>query len=284
MPVSNAIKPSLLQVSPAILASNAIQIGPLSSPAVSSKLTAASNGLSSTPISQVGNLSTLKTEDVYSFNISGYISGKGNINLSLHDISAGDDADLFLYKDNGNGVFDAGDALVRSSVRGGNADDAINVRADAGQYFAKVSRYAPGSSGDVQYKLDLSASRPSNLLPTETAVGSLPVGRKTFTGNIGDNNTADTYSFSQGFFRKTRITLSGLTNDADVHVIRDVNNNKIYDAADAIVGSSTRGGSLSETININGRGSYMLQVYQYSGETNYTLRMNTTSTLLPFAS
>jgi hypothetical protein len=251
-------------------------LGSLQSPTLMSQALAASS-LGSTPVSQSGNLSTLKPNDVYNFSVAGSnTDGTGNINLSLNHISAGDDADLVLFRDsNNNGVLDSSDTQVAASVRGSNLDDSINVRTTAGNYFARVQRYDFGSSGDVQYRLDLSAANPSNLLPQENSVGQLSSGTRTFNGRISDQNTSDIYSFSQGSFRKTAISLSGLSNDADIRVIRDVNRNQIFDAGDRLVGSSTRGSSLSESVSVKGSGDYLVQVYQYRGDTNYSLGMNT---------
>jgi hypothetical protein len=237
----------------------------------------AASSLGSTPVSQPGNLSTLKPNDVYSFSLTGVNSdGTGNINLSLNHISAGDDADLVLFRDsNNNGVLDGSDAQVASSYRGSNLDDSINVRTAGGNYFARVQRYAPGSTDDVQYRLDLSTANPSNLFPQENSLGRLSSGNRTFSGYISDQNTSDIYSFSQSRFRKTAISLSGLSNDADVRVIKDLNRNQIFDAGDRVVGSSTRGGAVSESVSVRGSGDYLVQVYQYSGATNYTLGMNT---------
>jgi hypothetical protein len=248
-------------------------------------LQGADNRLSDTAVSQSGTLSVFRPNDVYSFSIGsdGFDSdGKGNINLALHDISAGDDADLYLYRDsNANGTLDSSDALVASSIRGSNANDTVNVRAEAGNYFARVSRYAPGSSGDVQYQLDLSAARPSNLLSAETNAGHFSRfrNRASYTGRIDGFNTSDVVAFSHGPNRRTTLRLTGLSSDADIRVIRDVNNNKIFDGGDTIVGSSTRGGNASESITVNGftsgSGNYLAQVYQYRGDTNYTLSFAT---------
>ncbi|NEO43589.1 MAG: hypothetical protein F6K55_05405 [Moorea sp. SIO4A3] len=49
-----------------------------------------------------------------------------------------------------------------------------------------------------------------------------------------------------------------------------------------MIRTSTRGGSLSESISdINLSGDYFVQVYQYSGDTSYTLNLDyfTTSDL-----
>ncbi|MEH2279343.1 MAG: PPC domain-containing protein [Nostoc sp.] len=232
------------------------------------------------------NLNSVEPTDVFKFSIG----STRNINLSLNNISTGDDADLRLFRDvNGNGILDATDrasGLVSSSARGSNQDDAINVRANAGTYFAEVSRFAPGSSGDVSYDLDLSATTPtstadySNLLPREFVLGNLSAD-VTRSGNISNTNTADVYSFSLGLFRGVNISLTGLSADADIRLIRDSNNNRIVDAGDEVT-RSARAGTTSELIsNITQSGDYFLQVNQFSGSTAYTATFDQFST--PFA-
>lgn len=251
--------------------------------------------LSSTPRSY--NNSTVTTSDptdIYRFNIT----GTRNINLSLNEISFADDADLYLYQDsNGNGRLDRNsDRLVGSSRDSSNNDDAINVRANTGTYFAVVERFAPGSSGSVTYDLDLSAtppaptSSPSNLLPQEVRVGddswSSLNQDKTFSGSIGGSNTVDTYFFylarPSGFHLGSdtaSITLSGLSNDPnvdiDIRLINDANENRIVDEGE-VVASSTRGSSTDEFIGNIGAGNYYLQVYQFSGNSDYTLSFDYT--------
>ncbi len=216
--------------------------------------------------------------DVFEFDIV----GTRNINLSLHDISVGDDVDLRLFRDvNNNGLFDANDrqfGLLASSRRGGNNDDAINYQATSGTYFAQAERYAPGSVGSASYSLDfsstpvtgLSSQRASNLLAEEVRVGNLS-GDRLLTGNINNANTSDVYSFSLGFYEGVNISLTGLTADADIRLIRDANGNQQVDAGE-VLRTSTRGGSLSESLaGVDLSGDYYLQVYQYSGNTNYNL-------------
>ena len=208
------------------------------------------------------------------------ITGTRTINLSLNKISRGDDVDLRLYRDNGNGVFDAGDSLIASSSRGGNRDDLINYRASRGTYFAQARRWS--GTGSASYDLDMSAtfSRASNLVGTEVQVGNLSRDLTRF-GSVSSSDTNDTYAFSLGLFEGTNIRLSGLSRDADIRVIRDRNNNGIVDSGE-VVGSSTRGGTAVDTINnLNQSGNYILQVYQYSGNTGYRVTFDHYNT--PFA-
>ncbi|MEH2170117.1 MAG: PPC domain-containing protein [Nostoc sp.] len=241
--------------------------------------------LGSTPVvKNNSSLTTSDTTDVFQFKIT---SGK-NINLSLTDISAGDDADIRLFKDaNLNGVLDDFDrkaGLV--SNRGSNQDEAINFKTSSGTFFAEVSRFAPGSSGDVSYNLALSATQPSgtlpisasssNLLPKEFVLGDLS-GNVTRTGNVSNTNTTDVYNFSLGFRQSVNIQLDGLSTDADIRLIRDSNNNRIVDAGE-VIRSSTNAGITSELIsNITVAGNYFLQVTEATGNTNYNLAFNESS-------
>ncbi|EGJ34607.1 MULTISPECIES: pre-peptidase C-terminal domain-containing protein [Moorena] len=108
-------------------------------------------------------LTTSDATDVFKFRVS----NNRQINLNLHNISAGDDANLRLYRDtNNNGIFDLGDQQVASSLQGGNANDVINYSATSGTYFAQVKRYAPSSNGIVSYNLELSGtSKPNTYQP-----------------------------------------------------------------------------------------------------------------------
>ncbi|MGB7443465.1 MAG: hypothetical protein WA919_20570, partial [Coleofasciculaceae cyanobacterium] len=138
------------------------------------------------------HLSSTQPTEVFRFRTT----GTRNLNIALTDITAGDDADLTLYRDiNNNGVLDATDrrfGRVASSVRGGNRDDSLNLRSQpAGNYLAEVRRYGPGSSGSVRYDFAVSstASRASNVLHSERDFGNLS-GDRTQFGRVTSIDTA----------------------------------------------------------------------------------------------
>ena len=225
--------------------------------------------LSSTPTVASNFVGTSDTSDLYSFNLSTI----GNINLAVTGLSA--DADVRLYRDlNNNGVIDTTDTFISSSARGGNSDDTINVANQAaGNYLVQVYQY----SGDTKYDLRLSttsAYSASNILPTETEVGSLS-GSRTFYDSVSSTDTADVYHFSLSSSRNFHLSLTGLSADADVRLIQDRNSNLAVDPGD-VIASSTYGSSTSESINdfLNAGDNYFVEVYQYSGNTNYTLTLN----------
>lgn len=242
--------------------------------------------LPKTPTLLSGNLDTNHTSDVYKFSIAN--NDTRSINLSLHNISTGDDADISLYKDlNGNGTFDSSDQFLRRSRNTSNVDDHINYKATAGNYLAVVERYA-SSQGRVDYALDLSAtpSRPypgddptqaPNLLPREIEIGNLFSNSavRTFNETVGDADTVDTYAFSlpnlPGGAHLVRINLGVVAADADLRLIQDSNGNRVVDQGE-VVDSSINSGTNPESIAILlSGGDYFVQVYQYSGDTLYQL-------------
>lgn len=95
------------------------------------------------------------------------------------------------------------------------------------------------------------------------------------TGSISEDNTFDLYAVSVISGETIDITLGGLTNDADLAVIEDVNSNNIIDVnVDEIYAISNFGGVNSESISLDEQGDYLVAVYQYSGNTEYTLQFD----------
>ncbi|MGK7950252.1 MAG: PPC domain-containing protein, partial [Xenococcaceae cyanobacterium] len=111
--------------------------------------------LDSTPVERSTFLEENEYEnDIYQFDLS----QTSDLNISLNNLSTGDDADLYLYQDsNGNGVLDSHDTLLDSSRNGGDSEDSINYEANAGTYFTRVEFYNGGDDGRINYDLDLSA-------------------------------------------------------------------------------------------------------------------------------
>ena len=239
-----------------------------------------------TPYSNSNYLNEDVTERVYSF----IVNDRSSINLNLHDITSGDDADLYLYRDDGDGVFEVNqDQELKRSRRSYNYDDSINYLAESGTYFARVERYA-SSQGRLDYELDLSATPDTpypaddpaqvpNLLPREVDVGRLfssGSGPQTFSESVGDTDTVDTYTFSlpvlgSGAIHLVDIRLDNLNSDADMRLIEDYNSNGIVDQGE-VFDFSVNSGTAPEsmTVGLTG-GDYFLQVYQYSGDTSYQL-------------
>lgn len=241
-------------------------------------------GVVSEPLSFRGYVSESDPTDVFAFSLD----STQNLNLALTKISTGDDADINLYRDvDGNGLLDSSiDSFITRSIRSSNLDEAINLQGQSGNYLAEVVRYAPGSVGSVRYNFSLSATpngpttSPSNLLPTEVNVGDLSNNAQTFYDWVGNMDTADVYRFSLSFATygyNFSLDLTGLSNDADVRLIQDLNNNGIVDGGEELTRSQL-GSNASESIHqVLYQGNYFVQVYQYSGDTSYQLDMGANS-------
>jgi Bacterial pre-peptidase C-terminal domain len=242
-------------------------------------------------------------KDVYSFTMNDTRS----INLNLHNITSGDDADLRLFRDsNNNGILDNSDQWLQTSNRTSNSDDSINYRATPGRYFAEVTPYSLGGDGRLDYTLDISATPqyPSsttapNLLPEEIDLGSIRLGTillsdpnqsrtMTRSGSVGNNNTADNYRFtasSRGDGVEISASLTGLSSDADIRLVQDRDRDQIVDP-DEILASSWLGGTSSESLSYSlwnyqlSQGDCFVQVCQHSGDTNYNLSMTFESILM----
>lgn len=198
------------------------------------------------------------TQDYFRF----HLNSSSQFNLSLTGLTA--DADVQLLNSNGS--------FIASSSWGGNHDEAINrASLTAGDYFVRVYQY----SGDTNYTLNISSEFTSNLLPTETNLGTLTSGvASNSSGSINATNTADVFRFNLGSTSNLYMGLTGLSADADLRVIRDANNNGVVDVGEEILRSSASG-TASESINLQGlgAGSYLAQVYQWSGNTSYNLSL-----------
>jgi hypothetical protein len=234
--------------------------------------------------------------DVYKFTID----APQNINLALYIQPNGSDPDHIdmgdavfnFYEDTDkNGTLSSSDKLLGTShtLYPSLFDNAINQRVQTkGTYFAQVQFSPTTSSSTTHYQLDLSTSPssdinpslpgPSNLLPTENKIYGFISNNtsKTFNGRIDDTNTSDVIGFSAPYIGSSisyvHIDLTGLSADADIRVIQDFDNNKLV-GANEVYGRSVRGGSNSESLDVYGGGTFLVQVYQYSGNTNYQLTL-----------
>ncbi|MEG4075706.1 S8 family serine peptidase [Microcoleus sp. Pol14C2] len=108
-------------------------------------------------------------------------------------------------------------------------------------------------------------------------------------GILGDTQTiADSVSNARpdGLYRFTlpatsdfKLTVSGLTADVDVALIKDLNGDNSIDFTD-IIASSQQPNLSPESIDINGlaAGTYFVRVYQYQGSTNFSLNLSANPT------
>ncbi|MBO1346726.1 MAG: S8 family serine peptidase [Hormoscilla sp. GUM202] len=209
--------------------------------------------------------------DMYSFSLDEV----SDLNFTLSGMNA--DADLFIIEDtNGNGQEDEEYFIVGfESINSGNSQEEISGILQHGDYFVVVEQH----SGDTNYELTLDASPvvapPDNAGNTLTAareIGTLN-DRQTFSDFVGDADPEDFYRFSLDSASEFNLTLEGLSSDADVLLIEDINGNGLLDD-DEILDAPFNEGSDSEEINqILFAGDYFVLVEQFEGNTNYDLSL-----------
>ncbi len=221
--------------------------------------------------------STYLLEGVYENDIYNFTLGEaGDLDVSLHSLSFGDDADLELYSDsNANGVLDASDALLDGSYNGGDADDSIRLDdAAVGDYFTRVSYFSGGDDGNIDYSLSMVSEEP-------TAEDYLPFQYNYDLGNI-DRTTVDrstflleglyendVYEFSISETSNLDLSLSSwdATDDADLQLYHDTNDNGVLDAADNYIDGSFALAGSEDVIDYDqaAAGTYFARVDYYNG-------------------
>lgn len=94
---------------------------------------------------------------------------------------------------------------------------------------------------------------------------------------VGAADPTDIYRFSLGANSNLNVAIDGLSADADLELIQDLNGNGLI-GFDDVFASSTEFGTSAETININplAAGTYFVRISQFEGDTNYTLFLSAT--------
>jgi hypothetical protein len=209
--------------------------------------------------------------DAYQFQLTG---SNNILSVSLTGLTA--DADLYLVRDfNLNGLVDQGE-LLDYSINYNTDSEFINIQGlGAGNYFLQVVQY----EGNTNYAMSVSVApgEPGNTLSTAANLGTL-AGRRTVSDRVSISDLTDVYSFNLNTTSNLQLALTGMTNDADLMLIRDSNFNGLIDPGE-ILQSSTLGGSSSEFITVDNlaAGNYFVAVNRFSGDTNYNLTLTSDS-------
>ncbi|MBD1867940.1 pre-peptidase C-terminal domain-containing protein [Cyanobacteria bacterium FACHB-471] len=199
----------------------------------------------------VGNADT---NDYYRFSVT----NTSTFRLALSDLSA--DADVELLNSSGE--------LIQSSTASGSTAESINLTLNAGIYYVRVYPYNPS---ETNYDLSLTAIPPDRVGNRLGAARNLGMFRGSFAFQdfVGSTDTFDYYRFSVRNTSNVRLSLSGLSADADVQLLN---------RAGGVVQSSTAGSSTAESINrtLSAR-IYYVRVYPYnSSDTNYNPSLSAT--------
>ncbi len=206
-------------------------------------------------------VSTVDGGDFYQFSLG----SRSSLNLAVDGLSG--DADLQLIRDiNGNDQVDKNEVLA-SSIRSGTNAESINTELDAGSYYIRVYAY---DSGTINYSLSALAT------PIDYAGNSLDTARNiainasdsVYSDWVGGADSNDYYRFQLNSTSNLKLTLDGLSADADV---------RLLSSAGGVIASSINVGNINESISRTlNAGTYYVQVSPYSGETFYNLTLSTT--------
>ncbi|MFN7416238.1 MAG: C2 family cysteine protease [Dolichospermum sp.] len=131
----------------------------------------------------------------------------------------------------------------------------------------------PFSLNPTQYSsqqlpsLNAPVDNAGNTLATARAVGALTA-TQSFSDWVGSADTNDYYSFNVGTQSNFSLSLTGLSADADVQLLN---------SSGGVISRSQAFGTTSESITCQlSAGTYYARVYQFSGDTNYSLSLNAT--------
>lgn len=201
--------------------------------------------------------------DYYSFSLS----ATSNLNLTLQRLSA--NADVQLLNSAGT--------VLGSSSNAGTLNEEFNAYSlAAGTYYVRVLSQTTGGTG---YRLNLTTTAATSASASDGAGNTLAAARQlgtisgalpTIRDAVGSGDTNDYYQFTTAGTTNFRLSLSGLSADADVQLL---------DTNGLAMAASTYAGTHSETIYYNGldAGTYYVRVYPYAGSTSYDLSLSATA-------
>jgi Bacterial pre-peptidase C-terminal domain len=209
----------------------------------------------------VGNSDPL---DVYRFQLTG---AANTVAIGLRDLTA--DADIYVYRDaNNNGIADTGE-FVSYSYNSGTTPETLYLQGlGSGSYLVEVYQY----SGNTNYTLDLTPLSGNNgtSLSTPVDLGTVTISRSV-TGNLTASDGLDYYRFSLNTTSNLSVNLAGLSSPANGLLIRDTNNDGVFDAGDTVQQVFFGNG----TVNLAGlaAGNYFVGMFRNGGDTSYTLSL-----------
>lgn len=118
----------------------------------------------------------------------------------------------------------------------------------------------------------------SNDLGLASDLGPLN-GSQSLSGSVGDQNSQELYRFTLPAASNLQFTLNGLSADADLALLRDINGDNKIEVND-IIATSNQLGTSPEAITLNGlpAGTYYVRVSvaQNVGNTNFNLNLSAT--------
>jgi Ca2+-binding RTX toxin-like protein len=159
--------------------------------------------------------------------------------------------------------------LTLESVSG-TANTLIKIR----QSGAILGLVANASPQDLAGKFISATTVLGNQLSQARDLGVLS-GTQTITDSVSNTQLEDLYSFTLPAISDFKLSVSGLSADVNIAVIKDINGNNTVDFTDII--ASAKESSLSpQSIDLKSlaAGTYFVRVDQYQTSTNFTLNLS----------
>ncbi|HWE95244.1 MAG TPA: pre-peptidase C-terminal domain-containing protein [Tepidisphaeraceae bacterium] len=196
------------------------------------------------------------------------LSARGTLSAYLTKLAA--HADLSIIRDtNRNLSIDAGE-VVTQSTRAGTANQWVSTTLPAGTYYVGINATAGKATG---YDLTLYASYAGVTPASARSVGTL-AGSVSYSDFVGFSHTDGYYQFTLPGPRPFTASLTGLTADADLQLIRDANHDGIVQPSE-VLATSSHSGRANESISKSlAAGTYFIRVLDRSGEANYHLSLS----------
>jgi len=197
----------------------------------------------------------LDTDDYYSFTLA----QTSTVNLGLTGMNG--NADITLYNSE--------QSRVDSSSNSGNANESITVNLQPGTYFVQASSY----DANVNYNLTATATAIPDLggdiWQNAGDMGDITAA-KTFSNWVGDVDGEDWYKFTIAQTSNVNLGLAGMSADANLYLYNETDDNSIA--------RSTNSDTADEALAVGlSPGTYYVQVYRSSGNTNYNLTASATA-------
>ena len=162
--------------------------------------------------------------------------------------------------------------LEEISIAPGISNTLIKIR----QSNAILGLVANASPQDLANTFISATTVLGNQLDRARDLGVLG-GTQTIADAVSNTRPDGLYRFTLPATSDFKLSVSGLTADVDVALIKDLNGDNFIDFTD-IIAASQQPDLSPESIDINGlaAGTYFVRVYQYQGSTNFTLNLSTT--------
>jgi|GEM_PF-1858257 len=216
--------------------------------------------LTNSTVVETGSVRTGDGLDYYKFSVT--LDSTVEINLNGLE---GTLTRLELIEDiNGDEEVAVEEQLASVFLNSEDLVDGISSSIAVGEYFVLVEL----EQGDTDYQLTIDSQFRAADNSTATAVdlGDITDSSAADSDLVYDGDPRDFYQFQITEESEVTVNLTGLTGDANLALINDLNDNGVFDAVEAIAFSALEGTAHEEIFQVLGAGNHFIRVRQDDGE------------------